>query len=71
MKYYPDSTLQCSVYAHCELDLGDITLGKGHGTPMGYGQQCVKYYPDLTLQRSYSPDTDFRHICTVTLTLEI
>ena len=26
------------VCAHCDLDLGDMTLNQGHGTPLGYGQ---------------------------------
>ena len=23
----------------CDLDLGDMTLGQGHDTPLGHGQQ--------------------------------
>ena len=26
------------VYVHCDLDLGDITLGQGHDPPLGNGQ---------------------------------
>ena len=27
------------VFVHCDLDLGDMTLGEGHDTPLGHGQQ--------------------------------
>ena len=27
------------VCVHCDLDLGDMTLGQGHDTPLGHGQQ--------------------------------
>ena len=26
------------VRVHCDLDRRDMTLGKGHGIPLGYGQ---------------------------------
>ena len=31
-----------SVYAHCDLDLGDVTLCQGHCTPLGHGQQLIE-----------------------------
>ena len=27
---------------HCDLDLGGMTLGKGHDTPLGHGQQLCE-----------------------------
>ena len=27
---------------HCDLDLGDMTLGQGHDTPLGHGQQLCE-----------------------------
>ena len=36
------------VCVHFDLGLGDMTLCQGHDTPLGHGQKCVKYYPDLT-----------------------
>ena len=47
------------VCVHCDIDLGDMTLGQGHDTLLYHGV------------RSYEPDTDFGYLCTVTLTLEI
>ena len=37
-----------SVYAHCDLDLGDVTLCQFHDTPLGHGQQLseILRYPD-------------------------
>ena len=31
-----------SVCVHCDLDLGDITLGQGHDTPLRHGQQLCE-----------------------------
>ena len=60
------------VYVHCDLDLGDMTLGQGHDTPLGHGQQLCEILSRSNLAvRSNGPDTDFHHMCTVTLTLEI
>ena len=60
------------VYMHCDLDLGDMTLGQGHDTPLGHGQQLSEILSRSNLAvRSYGPDTDFQYVCTVTLTLEI
>ena len=54
VKYYPDQLFReelCpghgfSVYMHCDLDLVDMTLGRGHDTPFVHGQQLCEYYPD-------------------------
>ena len=32
----------CPVCVHCDLDLGDMTLGQGHDTPLGHGQQLCE-----------------------------
>ena len=60
------------VYVHCDLDLGDMTLGQGHDKRMGHEQQLCEILSrsNLTLS-SYNPDTDFQYVCTVTLTLEV
>ena len=39
-----------SVYVHCDLDLGDMTVGQGHDTPLVMDNNCVKCYPDPTWQ---------------------
>ena len=46
------------VCVHCDLDLGDMTLGQGHDTPLGHGQQLCEIISrsDKGLQ-SYCPDT--------------
>ena len=60
------------VCVHCDLDLGDMTLGQGHDTPLGHGQQLCEILSRSNLAvRSYGPDTNFQYVCTVTLTLEI
>ena len=33
---------------HCDLDLGDMTLGQGYDSPSFKDNRCVKYYPYLT-----------------------
>ena len=80
VKYYPDPTWQwgvmartrISVYVHCDLDLRDMTMGQGHDTPLGHGQQLCEILSRSNLAvRSYGPDTDFRYMCTMTLTSEI
>ena len=65
-------------YAMCALwpwpwryDLGQ-GLGQGHDTPLGYGQQLCEILSRSNMAvRSYSPDTKFGYVCTVTLTLEV
>ena len=67
---------------HCYLDLGYMSIGQGHGTPLNHGQQLwnVKYYPNHTLGslsksnmivRSYGPNTNFPYVCIVTFTLMV
>ena len=49
-----------------------MTLGQGHDTPLGNGQQLCEILSRSNLAvRSYGPDTDFRYMFTVTLTSEI
>ena len=60
------------VYVHCHHDLGDMTLGQGHDTPLGHGQQlCEILFRSNFTMRSYGPYTDFGYVCTVTMTSEI
>ena len=35
---------------HCDLDLGDLTLGQGHDTPLVMDNKYVKYYQGPTWQ---------------------
>ena len=78
---YPDPTWQSTVellHVHrflvCvnyDLDLLGMTLGSGHATPLGHGQQlCEISRPNMSA-RSYGQDKDFGYVCTVTFTLEI
>ena len=49
-----------------------MTLGQGHDTTLGHGQQLCEILSRSNMEmRSYGPDTDFRYVFTVTLTLEI
>ena len=60
-----------SVYVHCDLDLGDTTLGQDHDTPLGHWQQvCEKWSRSNLAVMSYGPDMDLGYMCNVTLTLE-
>ena len=60
------------VCVHCDLDLGDMTLCQDHDTPSGHGQQLCEILSRSNMAvRSYSPDTDFGYVFTMTLTLEI
>ena len=60
------------VCVHCDLDLGDMTLGQGHGTQLGHGQQLCEILSRSHLAvMSNSQDRDFGYMCTVTTTLEI
>ena len=48
------------VYVHCDLDLGDMTLGQSHNTALGHGQQLCEIVSKSNFAvRSYGPDTDF------------
>ena len=60
------------LYVHCDLDLGDMTLGQCRDTPLGHAQHLCEILSRSNLAvRSYGPDTDFQYVCTVTMTLEI
>ena len=60
------------VCVHCGYNLGDMTLGQGHDTPLGHGQQLCEVLSRSNLAvSSYGQDMDFRYKCTVTLTMEI
>ena len=60
------------VCVHCHHDLRDMTLGQGHDTPLGHGQQFSEILSRSNLAiRSYDPDMDFDYVCTEILTLEI
>ena len=61
------------VCVHCDVDLGAMTLGQGHDTPLGNGQQLCEIFVSRSnmVARSYDPDTDFWYVYTMTLTSEI
>ena len=43
---------------HCDLGLGDVTLGHGHDTPLGHGQQLCEILSRSNMAvKSYGPDT--------------
>ena len=45
------------VRVRCDLDLGDMTLGQGHDTPLGHGQQlCEIFSRSDKWVRRYGPD---------------
>ena len=44
---------------HCDLDFGDMTLGQGHDTPVGYEQLCTILSRSNISVKSYGPDKDF------------
>ena len=56
---------------HCDLDIRDMTLGQGHDTPLGHGQQLCEISRSKMIVKNYDSDTDFGYVCTVTLTLKI
>ena len=67
--YGPDTDFRC---VHCNLDLGDKTLGQGHDTSLNHGQQLCEILSRSNLAvRSYGQDTDFWYVCTVTSTLKV
>ena len=46
------------VCVHCDLELGEMTLGQGRDTPLGHGQQlCEMISRSDKGVRSYGPDT--------------
>ena len=47
------------VCAYCDLDIGGMTLGQGHDTPWGHGQQLCEILSRSNMAvRSYGLDTD-------------
>ena len=51
------------VCVHCDHDLGDMTLGQGHDTPLGHGLPlCEILSRSNFAMRSYGPDTDFGYV---------
>ena len=49
-----------------------MTLGQGHDTSLIHGQQLCEILSRSNMAvRSYGPYTDFKYVCTVTLTLEM
>ena len=51
------------VCVHCDLDLGDMTLGQDHDTPLGREQQfCAILSRSKFAVRSYGLDLDFRYM---------
>ena len=81
VKYYADATWQWGVIAKSQI-LGMFALWPWHwmydlrsrsDTLLGHGQQLCEIIlsrSNMTV-RSYGPDTDFRYVCTMTLTLVI
>ena len=60
----------CCVY--CDLDLGVTTLGQGHDTPLGHGQQLSEVlFKSKLPMKIYGPDTEFGYVYTVILSLEL
>ena len=60
------------VIVRCDLDVGHMTLGQGHGTPLIHRQQlCEMLSRSNMAVRNYGLDKDFGYVCTVTLTLGI
>ena len=57
---------------HCDLDLGDITSGQDHDTPLSQGQQLCEILSRFNMAvRSYGPKTNFGYLCTGTLASEM
>ena len=56
---------------HCDLDIRHMTLGQGNDTPLGHGQYVCEILSRYNLgSEELWPNTDFRYMCTVTLTLK-
>ena len=48
------------VCVHCDLDIGDMTLGQGRDTPLGNGQRLCEILSRSNLaMKSYGLDKDF------------
>ena len=66
------SRTQFWVCVHCDLDIGEMTLGEDHDTPLGDGQYVCELLSRSNLAvRSYSPDKDYLYVCTVHVTLNL
>ena len=65
------------VCVHCDIDLGDMTLGQGydsqgHDTPLSHEQRLCEILSRSNIAvRSCGLNTNFGYVCTVTLTCEI
>ena len=45
---------------HCDLELGDMTLGQDHDTPLGHRQRLCEILSSSNMAvRSYDLDPDF------------
>ena len=58
---WPGHRFEVCVY--CDLDLGDMTLGQGHDTPFGRGQQLCEISRSNLAVRSYMARTQIFNIC--------
>ena len=72
LKFKPTEITRYTVCMPLVIDLGDMTLGPGHDTPLGYGKQlcAISFRSNMTV-RSYGPDPDFGYLWTLVLTLQI
>ena len=55
----------------CDLDLGYMTSGQGHDTPLDHGQQSCEILSRSNSAVRSCPVMDFGYMCTVTLTFEV
>ena len=47
------------VIMDCDIDLGDMTSGQGHDTPLGNGQKLCRIWSWSNIEvKTYGPDTD-------------
>ena len=65
----PGHGFSVCVNVQCDLDIWDMTFGQCHDTPLGQGQQLCEICRSNMAIRSYTLDTDFGYVYTVTLTL--
>ena len=62
----------CQVCVHCDIAIGNMTLGQGHDTPLSHGQQLCEILSRSNLAvRSFRPDTYIWYVSTVILALEV
>ena len=51
------------VMCHCDLDLGDMTLGLGYSSLLGHGQRFCEILSRSNMAvRCYGPDTDCQYV---------